>query len=203
MRRFFYYSFRGLTAIQYRMKKRFTAGGFFVLSGLVISALFGLDTSRTMIYQAFAFLLSLMTVSLLYSRFLRARFTVQRIIPRFGTVGVPLEYRVLVRNEISKTQRGLSLIESLKDPIPSYEEFIQSFEPNEERRSRFDRYVGYFRWQWLISQKTRGRMTERPLPPIPADGTVEVRCEVTPCRRGELDLTGVTITRKDPFGLVR
>lgn len=185
------------------MKKRFTVGGAFVLCGLAITALFGLDTSRMMIYQAFTFLLALMIISFTSSLFFRARFSVGRIIPRFATVGEPLRYRLVVRNEISKTQTGLSLLEDLGETIPTYKEFVEGREPNEENRNWFDRHVGYFRWQWITSRKVKGVVRERPLPFMKPGKTVEVQSEVIPCKRGRLYLTGVTIARKDPFGLVK
>ncbi len=185
------------------MKKRFTVGGAFVLCGLAITASFGLDTSRMMIYQVFTFLFALMAVSYTYSLFFRAGFSVKRIIPRFGTVGVPLRYELVVRNESAKTQTGLSLLEDLGENIPTYKEFVESLEPNEESRNWFDRYVGYYRWQWIISRKLRGGVQERILPYMKPGKTVSIQSEVVPFHRGRLYLTGVTISRKDPFGLVK
>ncbi len=203
MKRFFYHSFRIFSANQKRIKKRFTVGGAFVLCGLAVTALFGLDTSRMMIYQAFSFLFALIIISLTSSLFFRASFSVRRIIPRYGTVGVTLKYRFMVDNESAKTQTGLSLLEDLGETIPTYKEFLEAREPNEEKRNWFDRHVGYFRWQWITLRKLKGRVRERPLPLIKSGKTVEIQSEVLPFHRGRLFLAGVTITRKDPFGLVK
>jgi len=203
MKRFLYQIFRVFSATQSRMKKRFTVGGAFVLCGLAVTALFGLDTSRMMIYQAFTFLFALMVVSYAHSLFFRAEFSVKRIIPRFGTVGEPLRYQLVVTNESARTQTGLSLLEDLGESFPTYEEFIASREPDEENRNGFDRYVGYYRWQWIISRKTKGGVKEQSLPFMKSGKTVEIQSEVIPFHRGRLYLTGVTIARKDPFGLMK
>ncbi|MFQ5580166.1 MAG: DUF58 domain-containing protein [Nitrospiria bacterium] len=203
MKRLIYQIFRILSVIQSRMKKRFTVGGAFVLCGLALTALFGLDTSRMMIYQSFTFLFALMAVSYVYSQFFDAGFSVKRIIPRFGTVGEPLRYQLEVRNESAKTQSGLTLLEDLGETIPTFDEFINSREPNEEDRNWFDRYVGYYRWQWIVSRKVQGGVRERTLPSVKSGKMVEIQSELVPFHRGRLCLNGVTIARKDPFGLVK
>jgi uncharacterized protein (DUF58 family) len=185
------------------MKKRFTVGGGFVLTVLSVTALFGLDTSRMMIYQGFTFLFALLAVSYAYGLFFRAGFSVERIIPRYGTVGEPLRYQLVVRNESAKTQTGLSLLEDLGETLPTYEEFVEMREPNEEKRNWFDRHVRFYRWQWIASRKSKGGTRERMLPFMKPGKIVEIQSEVIPFHRGRLYLTGVTISRKDPFGLMK
>lgn len=156
-----------------------------------------------MIFQVFTFLLSLFTISAAYSFFFRSRFVVRRLIPRFGTQGEPIKYRLIIQNETDKVQQGLHLIEDITELRPSFEEFARSSEPGEETRNIFDRYVGYFRWQWLISQKKVGTVKELPLPNFLPGSEIEIRHEIFPLRRGMLMFSGVTIARPDPFGLIK
>jgi len=199
----FYYSFRFFSSTQRRVRRRLTPPGLLVFNGLVISVGLGLDTTQTMIFQVFTFLLSLFTISLVYSLFFRSPFVVRRIIPRFATKGQPIKYRLIIKNGTDKIQRGLHLIEDLTDPRPSFEEFTRSSEPGEETRNLFDRYVGFFRWQWLISQKKVGAVKEKPLPTFQPKSEIEIRHEILPLRRGMMMFSGVTIARPDPFGLFK
>lgn len=106
MNRLLYDYFRFLSSVNYWVTRRFTKAGLLVLIGLVASAILGLDTNRTMAYQAFTFLFFLLLVSLASSLLYRARLSVRRILPRFGTVGQPLAYRVLVQNHGPQPQGG-------------------------------------------------------------------------------------------------
>ena len=114
--RFLYANYQLQSSVQWRMRRRFTQGGLLIVTGLGASALLGAHISLTMAYQAFTFLLSLLVISLLCSAFFRPRLTVRRILPRFGTMGQLLPYRLQVRNTGSKTLRGLILLDDLADP---------------------------------------------------------------------------------------
>jgi uncharacterized protein (DUF58 family) len=185
------------------LTRRFTKGGLLILGGLAVSAAVGLDTNMTMAYQAFTFLLSILVISIVWSRFFRARFEARRILPRFATVGEQFSYHALVQNKTQKIQSGLSLLENLEDPRPTLEELTHTVEPGEERRNPFDRIIGYHRWQWLISKKQGGKVKEQSLPSIPPNGTAEVRVEMVPSCRGRLSFTSLTIARPDPLGLYK
>ncbi|MBW1801772.1 MAG: DUF58 domain-containing protein, partial [Deltaproteobacteria bacterium] len=93
MKRLLYISFRITYGIKRWILSRFRTPGLMVLVGLMASGVVGLDTNQTLAYQAFTFLLSILVISVAVGLFFRARFSVHRILPRFGTVNVPLEYR--------------------------------------------------------------------------------------------------------------
>src|SRR5437879_12923289 len=107
--------------------------------------MFGLDTENTVGYQAFTLLASLLAVAVCFGWFFRMRFAANRLLPRFGTVGLPLRYSALVTNLTAKTQRGLTLLETLADTRPSFREWraaqiadeklARSFRVSERRRS--------------------------------------------------------------------
>ena len=174
-----------------------------ILAGLAASAVVGLDTKQTVAYQAFTFLLALLIISILWGVGFRARFDVDRRVPRFGTVREQMAYRVMVRNRTKKRLKGLFLMESAEDCLPTFDEFIETPEPDERIRNPFDRTIGYHRWRWLIDKTERIRSEEQSLPALQPDGEGEVRVEIVPSQRGELRLKGVTIASADPFGLFR
>jgi uncharacterized protein (DUF58 family) len=203
MRRLLFGAFRWTWVVQQWLARRFTRAGFLVLGGVLAASVVGLDTNRTLAYQAFAFLVALLAAALLASLTFRGRFSVRRAVPRFGTAGERLTYQVIVRNEGSRSQGGLTLLEDTEDPRPSLADFRAAREPGEEGRNWFDRTVGYPRWMWLIERRRGARLSECPVPALLPGGEAEVRVEALPVRRGRLRLVGVTLARPDPFGLFR
>ena len=109
--------------LQHWIGQRFTTAGQFVLVGVLASAVVGLDTYRTMAYQAFTLLAALLALATVASLPFRARFEARRLLPRYATVGQPLAYRVLVRSRSAQAERALVLREQVADPRPSFEEF--------------------------------------------------------------------------------
>ena len=163
-----------------------------MLGGILAASVVGLDTNRTLAYQAFAFLVALLAAALLASLTFRGRFTVRRVMPRFGTAGEPLAYRSSFdQRRAAASQRGLTLLEHVADPRPSLDEFLAAREPGEERRNWFDRTVGYPRWMWLIEQRQRRAAPESAGAAAPA-GRERRRCASRRCpvRRGRLRLVG-------------
>jgi uncharacterized protein (DUF58 family) len=201
LRRFWYRRFRAVTSLQRRWSRRFTPSGFLVLGALAGSAVVGLDTSRTVAYQVFTFLLAVVMLSAIGSVGFRPRLRVRRVLPRFSTAGECVTYRLLVANDGRVPQRDLVLTEDLADPRPSFEEFARAREPGEERRNWFDRRVGWYRWAWLVARNRRAVIAPQEIAMVPPRGETEVRVEFTPRRRGYVRFTGVTVARPDPFGL--
>jgi len=203
MRRLLFRAF-GLTFLAERwIRRRFTTAGLLALGAAAAAAVVGLDTNRNLAYQAFTFLAALLAVAMAASLSFRGRFSVRRFVPRFATVGEPLAYRIVIRNETARVQAGLTLMDETADPRPAFEELLRAREPGEERRNWFDRTIGYPRWMWLIGRNRRARISEVPVPALSPRGDGEARVEIVPLRRGPLRLVAVTLGRSDPLGLFR
>jgi hypothetical protein len=200
MKRILYNIFRLTYAAKKWFVRRFTASGRVVLLCLAASVVVGLDTKQTMAYQAFTFLLAIVVIAMVFSLFFRCGLSATRILPRFGTAGVKLAYRIVVDNPTAKIQRGLKVFENFEDPCPSFKEFIETPEPAEKKRNLFDRAFGYYRWLWLISKKQQAATQAVTMPPLQPNSETEVLIEITPSHRGIIKLTGLTIARPDPFG---
>jgi uncharacterized protein (DUF58 family) len=169
-----------------------------VLAALSGAVLTGLDTENTVSYQGYTPLIFLLVIALGWSLFFHARFSAMRLLPRFGTAGRPLHYRVMVKNQTAKAQTGLTLLDNLADPRPTFREWHAA-------QSAFQNGTRSFR----VSQKHRTRpfrvatIKEADVPPMRPNEEVEVRIELTPLRRGVLRFASVTLARPDPFGLFR
>ncbi len=198
-----YRTFRLLSSADHWVRRRFTPGGLLLLAALATSAVVGLDTNQTMAYQAFTFCLALLAVAAAASPFFRARLTARRVLPRFGTAGEPLAYRVVVHNATARPRPGLTWLEELSDPRPSLEEFLHADVEDDAGDNWWDRSVGYPRWQALIERKRGAAIEPQPLPVLPPGGDAELRIELTPIARGHVRFTGAIIARADPLGLFR
>src|ERR1051326_1041568 len=186
------------SSVRYWGGRRFTAAGLGILGAAGGSALLGPDTENNVAYQAFTLLVCLLLVAFVFSWFFRVRLSARRLLPRFGTVGAPLNYTVKLRNLSAKAQKGLALLESMADPRPAFPEWLAGTRAE-------DKQVRSFR----VSQRPRtnwyrvATLRESSVPPIPGKEEVEVRAELTPLRRGVLRFAGVTLARPDPLGLFR
>jgi uncharacterized protein (DUF58 family) len=181
----------------YWMRRRFTLAGLCVAGGFLVAGGVGSDIENTVTYQIFALLLAFLILSFACSRYFNAKFSATRFLPRFGTAGQPLHYRVLVKNLTARPQKGLTLLEDLDDPRPPFEEWL-AMQLAENRRVHPFRYTE----RSGISFKLVN-FTEAEVPPILPGGETEVRVELTPLRRGILRFSGVTLARPDPIGLFR
>ena len=193
-----YWIYRTTSSLWYWLRRRFTPTGLCVAGGFVITGAVGADIENTVIYQSFSLLLALLLLAVASSVFFRATFSVRRVLPRVGTAGQPLHYRVQVRNLTGKTQTGLTLIEELADPRPAFPEWL-AFQLAEGRRIRPFRVAQYRR----KNPFRLANLKEAEVPPLAANGETEAQVEILPLRRGILRFTGVTLARPDPLGLFR
>jgi uncharacterized protein (DUF58 family) len=196
--KFFYFGYRASGGLWYWARRRFTLAGLFVAGGFFIAGATGVDIENTVTYQSFTLLLAFLILGLVGCFFFRARFSATRLLPRAGTAGQPFHYRVQIKNLTGKAQTGLSLLENLADPRPSYEEWL-AFQMAENKRVR----------PFRMAQKRRrnpfrlATVKEAEIPPLLAHGEIEAHMELFPLRRGILHLAGVTLARPDPLGLFR
>jgi uncharacterized protein (DUF58 family) len=193
-----YRLYRILSWLRYRLSRRFTRTGLGVLGGLMVAAMTGVDTENTVAYQAFTLLLVLLLVAVLFCFFFKARFDATRLLPKFGTAGTAFSYRVELRNRGSKKQGGLTLLENLVDPRPSFREWraVQAADEKIFRSFRFSQAR-------LTNPFKTATIKESSVPTVAPGQETEAVVELTPLRRGVLRFSGVTLARPDPFALVR
>jgi uncharacterized protein (DUF58 family) len=193
-----YRLYRLFSWMRYWAARRFTNAGLAVLVSICFAAILGVDTENTVGYQAFTLLFFLLLMAVVCSLRFKAHFSAVRLLPRFGTVGRVIRYRVLVRNLSSKNQTSLTLLENLADPRPSFSDWHALQRHNERRLCSFK-----------VSRRkqenpfNRAAVKESPVPEIPPGEEAETIVELTPLRRGVLRFAGVTLARPDPLGLFR
>jgi uncharacterized protein (DUF58 family) len=193
-----YRSYRTMSGVWYWVRRRFTLAGMCLLGAAFLAAVSGLDIENSMTYQAFALLVGFLLLGFIWSFFFRAKFSAVRHLPRVGTAGQSLHYEVRIKNLTTKPQTGLTLLEDLVDPRPSYDEWLR-FQIAEGKRVR----------PFRVAQRRRRHPFRKAfsrtaaVAPMAPNDEVEVHMEVHPYRRGVLRFDGVTLARPDPLGIFR
>lgn len=192
-----YRFYRLVSGLRYSLPRRFTAAGGLAVAGFFASGAISVNMEQTVAFHGFALIICLLVVAMSASLFFRGRFSVQRFLPRFGTVEQPLSYLVTVRNRNGHRLQHLELLENLADPRPSRAEFAAHQRESLRRTLRL-------KVTPAPPLDLRQALT-RPaaLPALPPGGRSDARVELLPLRRGPLRFTGVMVARTDPFGWFR
>lgn len=201
IRRLLFHNFKIIFALDYWVKQHFTKPGLLVLGGLITVSVFGIDTHQSLAYQLFTLFSGLLLLAVFSGWLFRGQFKVQRRLPKFATVDEPLTYQITVLNQGGRRQQSLMLRDHVKQNSPHFHTFLHAKEPNDDRRNRFDRYVGYPRWVWLIALSRGADIQPQSLPTLPPKGEAEVNLRLKPLRRGYIYFSHLTFACPDPFGL--
>ncbi|MEM6450991.1 MAG: DUF58 domain-containing protein [Cyanobacteria bacterium P01_D01_bin.105] len=173
---------------------QFTPSGLGLLCAAFAAGLIGIDIKRSVSYQIFAFFVALLLVSICLLPFVRYRLSISRTLPRFGTVGVPLTYRIHIHNPTRKRLAGLKLFERFSNAFPTFEEFQQVFKGKREFQRRA--------WFALLARKQWAFAPAQDLSILMAKGNTDVTCEVMPLRRGVLHFQKMVIACPESLGFV-
>jgi uncharacterized repeat protein (TIGR01451 family) len=180
--------------------------GHLLLFAMLMAGVFGFDTHGAATYQLFTLLVAVSGLSVSWNFLARRRFPdilAERQLPRHATVGETLRYSLTLTNRGQHCQRGLSILDRLSGTEPDWTTFQSAVDPGEARRNFFDRYVGFYKWQWLLRYLRGASLKEQALPDLPPQQSVTISLELTPLRRGRLQFSGLCLHRPDPFGLFR
>lgn len=203
LERYHYYNYRAFSFLKPRITRRITIVGWTISGAFLATGSMGIDTSNSLSYQTFSLLGCVLLAAAVGLCGRRLKMSVERTLPKFGSVGHRVTYEVTVHNKSRHTARGLRFFEQLPNPWPTFEEFALSREPDELKRNWFDRSHRYYRWRWLLTRNVRAGAKERGLPDIPPGQSRTIQADMIPLRRGVLRLDGCVIARFDPLGLFR
>ena len=187
-----YRMFHAVSAASHRVNRRLTPAGMLVVSGAILTGALGVDTTLSVAYQAFGFLVALLAVAASCLPFLRAPVTVERELPHAVTAGEPFTYRARVTNTGARAVDGLSLIEELPEPRPALEVFRAAVA-----------FPTYRAWMRLVNASRMAQVAEQALPALLPGAAAEVEMQARALKRGIAHSRGLTIARADPLGLLR
>jgi uncharacterized protein (DUF58 family) len=193
-----YRLYRLSSALTHWVQRRFTLVGQAAFGAMCVAVVTALDMDGASGYQAVIPLAAVLLVAFLFSAFFRVRLTVERHLPRVATAGTPFTYRVTVHNHTKKHQAGLTLLDDLADPRPTFANW-------REYKLDEDRHVRPFRFdrRRFRSPFNMATLRETALPGLRPGQPGEAVVEVVPLRRGVLRWSGCTIARVDPLGIYR
>jgi len=196
--RLLYRAYRVISWSTYWTKRRFTMVGQAVFGAVCVAVVTAFDMDGAVGYQAVVPLAAVLFIAFVFSFRFRVAFHVERKLPRVATAGQPFRYRVLVKNLTRWNQAGLTLIEDLADPRPTFQQW-KEFKLDE------DKHVRPFRFERrnLRSPFTMALVKEAEIPTLPPQQQGELTVEMTPLRRGVVRFNGVTIARPDPLAIYR
>lgn len=198
-----YRNYRFSSALKYWVQRKFTPAGFLLLAAVLLTGGIGVDTNQAIAYQAFVLLWLLLAVAFFWSFRRAPSFKAERVLPRVGTAGQPLQYTLVVTNVGDKPRYSVTAAEDLGDPRPTYREFANTPEPGERKRNIFDRFFRFYRWMWLIELKQIATAIPARIATISGGRSVDVPMKLLPLRRGHLHLQGLIFSVTDPFGFCR
>lgn len=187
-----------------KLGRKFTGSGAVVFISAFTLLFFGLNTRISMLFVTFSIALSLIIADFLslFCRFPELK--VVRFLPAFISKGQTLNYKISIKNDRNIFNGGdFFYKEIVSDPRPSYESFVSTPEPGEEKRNRYDRKMAYYRWKWIIEKNSGGIAKEFPVTGEKiTDGTV-FKAEFMPERRGKIRFSHCYIFKKGVFGLFK
>ncbi len=182
-------------------RRRFTLAGYAVLSGAVLCAALGIDTRYTLAYQTFSFLSALLLVAYVLGWRRPPVLQLELSAPRCAQADTPFLLRLWIANPGPGAEEGLQIRLETPDPRPDYASFRRSRDP--VRMNPYDRALGFYRYARLLHERRNADLATADLPSLPPGGSASAALEVTPYRRGLLRVSGLSILRADPTGLVR
>ncbi|AFY94147.1 DUF58 domain-containing protein [Chamaesiphon minutus] len=194
MNPFIYRIVRGSYSAQRWLSRRFTPSGLGVLVCFVFSGIVGADTNQSLSYQLFCFLGASLAIAIAASHFQRYRVRATRILPRFGTVGMPLRYRIVFENQTPRRHEGLKFYEALVEPFPELREFSVL-------NWRTSWQIQRQQWERIMARRKRAIAPSLDLPTLLPQSETEVMGEIIPLQRGLLKFCEIGVTCPDPLGL--
>jgi uncharacterized protein (DUF58 family) len=193
MRKLSFRLYRGRGALVHWGGRKLTPAGQLALAALVLSGVFGVDTTQSTAYRIFAFLVALLVLAWLGARFGRhGEYLVTRTLPQLISAGDRFEYRLTIANRGDRQARSLTLIDDLDDPRPDFAQFRHAL--------RIPTWRG---WQRLVTGNRIGKVPAMPVPSIAPGEAVELRMQGEALRRGRMHFTGVTVGCDETLGLAR
>lgn len=187
-----------------KLNRKFTpvGAGVFITSFTLL--FFGLNTRVSSLYIVFSIAVALLIADFFSLFFKMPDFKIIRYLPQFGTKGATVTYRISLRNSKSDfNAEGFFVKEIPADPIPSLESFVSTPEPYEQKRNRFDRKMGYYRWKWIVERNIGAKYEEVEIKNEKFKDEIIFPAVFTLERRGKIRISGIYIYKKGVFGLFK
>ncbi len=183
------------------LRQRFTNTGILILAVMPVAGAFGFNTRSTLSFQIFSIIFIMLITAMSLSVFLRGKFSITRKLPKYGSVGVPLNYACIIRNNNKTAKKGLRLTDELKTRFPNRIEFYRTSDPLDKKRNWVDRFTGYPRLVNTIQKLRGGTIQTITVDYIAEQSELETTVTLIPRRRGYLYFAKTRLAQVEPLGL--
>ena len=198
-----YALYRHTERIKQWFSSRFTDIGKLFLPIIGVAFLFGINIQRTMMYQIFSIVVSLLFFAFLSSLRSRIHLNIIRNLPETCVAGTEIRYTIQIENRGGRNEKCIFYCEDPAEPFPTWQEFSSAKEEGEEARNLFDRKMAYYRWLWLLGINRRIESRDQELPELTSKKNTILEISLLPLRRGNVHLSGYRLTYIDPLGLCK
>ncbi len=187
-----------------KLTKALTTQGQAVFLIVFALFLFGLNTRASLLYHVFSIALTLLIIDAISLVFKIPPVKVTRYIPGNVVAGKTAKYNVSIKTKRYYLKRNtLYYREVPADPRPSYETFISTPEPGENKRNWFDKRMAYYRWKWIVERNLGAKYSEFQITGKTVGDEVIFSAEITPVRRGKIKFACSFVYVKGVFGLFK
>lgn len=183
------------------LQHRITPLGYIIGLCLILAMALRLGSSENTLFSIIATLAAMLLFSFVSVFFRRGKLSIQRSLPKMGTVGIPLHYTVTIETDHWWTVSSARLRELPARNIPSEDVFVYSVEPGEESRNAFDRLFVLYRWKWLTDSRQGFYAQDSHPIKVSSKSPDKVRMEFIPKRRGVLPICNMRVLLPDPLFL--
>lgn len=194
----FYYYIEGVTNW---VKLRTSPLAITLILSIPVIAVLATGESLFSIVQIASIIGAFLIVSFTSVWFRKANLSISRETPKSVTVGEKFSYKVKIESTKSKKCNSFILCEIKADPRPTLSEFVLSREPQEELRNSFDRRFAFYRWRWLIEQKTNYTPHPSETLNLEKNEIKSIYLEILPEKRGGLMLDDMRVLLPDFLGV--
>ncbi len=194
-------SYRQISTISYWVTRRFTPAGKLVLVLMFFSGLLGVDIQQVQSYQLFIISFVLLAIALVSVVTKKGFFSAERSLPKFACVNEDMQYQITIHNIGKKSVGKILVLDEAADPRPSLDNFLNTQEPRNATKSRFDRFFRFPRWRWLLEKNTIIKSIITDVDSIRSGSHVTIKASLKPLRRGVVSLKTIIILLPDNFGI--
>ena len=182
-------------------KHHFTVTGYWVIGGMLLALMVGINTRISFGSQIFAFLLVSTILDAVLSLYFKPKLLIKRVLPTFTTSGDSIRYHFEVENLSAYAESGITIEDDFGLKIPGKRAFKHYIDPLDKQRNWFDRKVGYPKWLGLVRLKRGADIEKGTITTILANQSQTVPAKLTTIKRGLVQFEGYLIKRPGPLGI--
>ncbi len=202
-KKYLFYNFLVINRTSRWLYNRFTESGLLVMGAVVITGIFAIDIRQTMSYHLFSLTFFILLYAFIVTLRNRKKYSIERILPDYASVGVQTEYQLSVTNLNQVTEYEISIVDELSSSDANFYQYSRTIDKEDKKRNFVDRVIGYPRFVSYIRKLKGARIWPAIINSINSNETLKTSLKLKPSRRGYLYFNDIHISQTDSFGIAR